>query len=103
MPCLVIVIPTMDHINKTLTTNSFDNKLKPSIHAALRIAKKTLNRYYNATDQLEVYHIAMGTQLNTYNYFSKYYQLTYFSAHPHHKLQYFKQVGWELEWIKTAG
>jgi hypothetical protein len=26
----------------------------------LSIAKKTLNRYYNATDQSEVYPIAMG-------------------------------------------
>jgi len=60
-PCLATVIPAMDHIDETLTTNSLDHKFEPSIHAALGIAKKTLNRYYNATDQSEVYRIAMGT------------------------------------------
>lgn len=60
-PCLATVIPAMDHIDETLTTNSLDHKFEPSIRAALGIAKKTLNRYYNATDQSEVYRIAMGT------------------------------------------
>ena len=50
----------MDHIDETLTNNSLDLKFEPSIHAALGIAKKTLNRYYDATDQSEVYRIAMG-------------------------------------------
>jgi len=59
-PCLATVIPAMDHIDETLTNNSLDLKFEPSIHAALRIAKKTLNRYYDVTDQSEVYRIAMG-------------------------------------------
>jgi hypothetical protein len=61
MPCLATVIPAMDHIDKTLTSNSLDFKFEPSIHAAIGISKKTLNKYYNATDQSEVYRIAMGT------------------------------------------
>jgi hypothetical protein len=59
-PSLVTVIPAMDHIDETMTDNSLDLKFEPSIRATLGIAKKTLNRYYNATDQSEVYHIAMG-------------------------------------------
>lgn len=59
-PSLATVIPAMDHIDETLTNNSLDSAFDLSIHAALGIAKKTLNRYYNATDQLEVYRIAMG-------------------------------------------
>jgi hypothetical protein len=51
----------MDHIDEALTTNSLDLKFEPSICAALGIAKKTLNKYYNATDQSDVYQIAMGT------------------------------------------
>jgi hypothetical protein len=51
----------MDHIDETLTNNSLDPELEPSIRAALRITKKTLNKYYDATDQSEVYRIAMGT------------------------------------------
>jgi hypothetical protein len=61
MPCLVTVIPAMDHIDETLTSNSLDFKFEPSICTALGISKKTLNKYYNATDQSEVYRIAMGT------------------------------------------
>jgi hypothetical protein len=61
MPCLAAVIPAMDHIDETLTSNSLDFEFKPSIRTALGISKKTLNKYYNATDQSEVYRIAMGT------------------------------------------
>jgi len=50
----------MDHIDKTLTSHSLDLKFEPSICVALGIAKKTLNQYYNVTDQLEVYCITMG-------------------------------------------
>jgi hypothetical protein len=34
--------------------------LEPAIWAALSLAKKTLKRYYNLTDNSEVYRIAMG-------------------------------------------
>jgi hypothetical protein len=59
-PSLATVIPAMDHIDEMLTDNSLDSAFDLSIRAALGIAKKTLNRYYNATDQSEVYRIAMG-------------------------------------------
>jgi hypothetical protein len=51
-PNLAMVIPAMDH---TLT-----QRFEPAIRAALGLAKKTLNRYYNLTDDAEVYRIAMG-------------------------------------------
>ena len=60
MPNLVTVIPAMDHIDKVLTTDAFDRKLQPSIHAALVLAKNMLNCYYDKTDHSEVYHIAMS-------------------------------------------
>ena len=59
-PSLATVIPAMNHIDETLTSHSLDLKFEPSIRAALGIAKKTLNQYYNATDQSEVYCITMG-------------------------------------------
>jgi hypothetical protein len=59
-PNLATVIPAMDHIDETLTTDSLNNKFEPSIRAALGLAKKTINRYYNKTDHSEVYRIAMG-------------------------------------------
>ena len=60
MPSLATVILAMDNIDETLINNSLDPEFEPSIHAVLGIAKKTLNKYYNATDQSEVYRIAMG-------------------------------------------
>jgi hypothetical protein len=52
----------MDHIDEMLTNHSLNLDYELSIRAALGIAKKTLNRYYNATDHSEVYHIAMVTK-----------------------------------------
>ena len=60
-PSLATVIPAMDHIDETLTSQSIDPKYEPSIRAALSLAKRVLNCYYSATDQSEVYRIAMGT------------------------------------------
>jgi len=60
-PNLATVIPAMDHIDETLTTQSRDASFKPSIRTALNIAKRTLNNYYDKTDYSEVYRIAMGT------------------------------------------
>ena len=59
-PNLATVIPAMDHIDKTLATTSDSHTFPLPIHAALVIGKNTINRYYNKTDQLETYHIAMG-------------------------------------------
>ena len=59
-PNLATVIPAMDHIDEKLTNQSRDRAIEPSIHVALTIAKKTLNRYYDKTDDSEVYRIAMS-------------------------------------------
>jgi hypothetical protein len=51
----------MDAIDEILTTQSLDNvHLDPAIRAALTLAKKTLNKYYNLTDDSEVFRIAMS-------------------------------------------
>jgi hypothetical protein len=60
MPNLATVIPAMDHIDEKLTNQSRDHAIEPSIRVALSIAKKTLNRYYDKTDDSEVYRIAMS-------------------------------------------
>ena len=59
-PNLAMVIPAMDVIDETLTTDSLNCKYKPSIRAALNLGKATLNRYYDKTDASESYRIAMG-------------------------------------------
>lgn len=63
-PNLPTVIPIMDHIDQVLTTASVDKKtFTPAVRAALRTARHTLNRYYQLTDDSDVYRIAMGEKL----------------------------------------
>ncbi|KAG1895975.1 uncharacterized protein F5891DRAFT_959346 [Suillus fuscotomentosus] len=82
-PSLATVIPAMDLIDDKLTSYLQDHKYLPAIRAAVCLAKKTVNRYYELTDTSEVYRIAMV-------------------LHPRHKLSYFKNAGWEDEWVDTA-
>jgi hypothetical protein len=50
----------MDHIDEHLATAATNRRYPIAIKAALAIGKKTLNRYYDQTDQSEVYRIAMS-------------------------------------------
>ncbi|KAG2742801.1 hypothetical protein P692DRAFT_201674322, partial [Suillus brevipes Sb2] len=75
MPNLATVIPAMDLIDEKLTTLSLYEKFLPSIRAAIALAKKTLNHYYELTDRSEVYRISLV-------------------LHPQHKLAYFKLAKW---------
>lgn len=59
-PNLPTVIPAMDLIDEKLTLYSNNADYQPSIRAAVGLAKKTLDRYYQLTDHSEVYRIAMG-------------------------------------------
>jgi hypothetical protein len=89
----------MDHIDKHLTTAAIYNKYPLAIKVALVIGKKTLNCYYDKTNHSEVFKIAMGTYFLALLLFFSYLRLV---LHPHHKLQYFKNVGWQDDWIKQA-
>lgn len=51
----------MDFIDEHLATAATDDQYSIAIKAALAIGKTTLNRYYDKTDQSEVFRIAMGT------------------------------------------
>lgn len=89
----------MDHIDEVLTTQSRDINFEPSIRAALSIAKKMLNKYYDKTDHSEVYRIAMSTSL--FNSMPN--KLSFEQVlHPRHKLKYFENAGWHADWITAA-
>ncbi|THH13347.1 hypothetical protein EUX98_g9738, partial [Antrodiella citrinella] len=82
-PNLAQVIPAMDLIDEHLNDNILNLNLHPAIQIALSMAKRLLNRYYSRTDVAPAYRIAM-------------------ILHPRHKLGYFKDLNWELEWIENA-
>ncbi|KAF9537613.1 hypothetical protein CPC08DRAFT_651696 [Agrocybe pediades] len=73
-PSIAMVIPAMDHIDQHLATYAINLDSSIAIRTAASLGKGTLNKYYNATDHSEVYHIAMV-------------------LHPRHKLTYFKHAG----------
>jgi len=58
---LATVIPAIDIINSMIATISeASQKFCLAIHAALAVGSMTLNKYYNKTDNSEVYHISIG-------------------------------------------
>jgi hypothetical protein len=65
-PNLANVIPVMvmDIINDRLTAKANNRILSPAIHSSLALGKKTLNRYYARTDEVEAYRIAMSSSYN---------------------------------------
>jgi hypothetical protein len=50
----------MDHLDEHLASAAVSRTYDPAIRAAVGMGKKTLNRYYDQTDQSELYRIAMG-------------------------------------------
>ena len=88
----------MDHIDEHLATAAINNKYPLAIKAALTISKKTLNWYYDKMDHSEVFRIAMGMTFLCFNVVSH----LLLVLHPCHKLQYFKNAGWQDDWIEQA-
>ncbi|KIM68548.1 hypothetical protein SCLCIDRAFT_105396, partial [Scleroderma citrinum Foug A] len=61
-PSLAMVIPAIDYIDEMFAPSILSNNiLNPAIKAAIKQARKTLNRYYKWTDASDLYCIAMGT------------------------------------------
>ena len=92
----------MDFIDKHLATGSTDPKYLPSIQASMLIGKRLLNKYYNMTDQSEVYRIAMGMRLFIFPSISLRLKPPLLVLDPRRKLDYFCAAGWEEDWIEMA-
>ena len=96
-----MVIPAMDVIDSIIATMSeASQKFCLAICTALAVGSITLNKYYNKTDNSEVYHISMGV-------FHLWLSASSLTAlllvlHPQHKLEYFKKNGWHDSWIEAA-
>ncbi len=66
-PNIAMVVPAMDFIDETFTNGILnETELDPAIRTAIKLAKKTLNRYYGLMDASEVYRIAMGEYSSIY-------------------------------------
>jgi hypothetical protein len=56
----------MDHLDEHLASATLSHKYNPVIRVAIGMGKKTLNQYYDQTDHLELYWIAMGTFIHVF-------------------------------------
>ena len=89
----------MDNIDETLANVIKTVSYSPSICAAAKIGLRTLNKYYSLTNTSENYRLAMSMSF----FYSFHVALTRCAVlHPQHKLTYFAQAKWELEWIENA-
>jgi hypothetical protein len=94
----------MDKIDHLVTTTIVparrERVLHQSIRDALKLAKKTMNKYYSATDESNVYRIA--TSASTFHLINNSNLNSLSVLHPSLKLDYFKLRKWEQGWIDTA-
>lgn len=100
-PNLATVIPAIDLIDETFTNAIRDANVNLAIRSAIILAKKTLNKYYSLSDQSAVYRIAMSKSLRCPTALLGTY-LTLLVLHPRHKLEYFRNAGWEDAWVVEA-
>ncbi|EPS99826.1 hypothetical protein FOMPIDRAFT_16687, partial [Fomitopsis schrenkii] len=82
-PGLTNVIPAMDIIDEQPATSALNLALDPAIRVAVSLGKRSINHYYNKSDESVVYHIAMVLD-------------------PWSKLEYFRECVWLDEWITEA-
>ena len=100
-PPISSVISTMDTIDQAFTTASIDDEdFCLPIKVALELGKWLMNKYYNLTDESEIYRtsICMLSLLIVC-----YCLLTYFIVlHLGLKTQYFKDNKWQQDWQDKA-
>ncbi|KIJ50640.1 hypothetical protein M422DRAFT_147211, partial [Sphaerobolus stellatus SS14] len=82
-PLVHQVIPLIDYLARELEKVIADTAVLTVIQHGATNALRLLNKYYTATDDCEIYHIAR-------------------IMHPCYKLHYFCKNKWEEEWVTTA-
>lgn len=77
------VIPAMDKLDSHMNNVETREEFRPAIQAAMKLARKKMDRYWKMTDDSNTYRIATV-------------------LHPGLKLEYFRLQKWEDEWIEAA-
>ncbi|KAJ3833744.1 hypothetical protein F5878DRAFT_546014, partial [Lentinula raphanica] len=81
---IATVIPAMDAIDEAFATGIVDHDVVSApVWHALSLGKRTMNKYYELTDDSYVYRMAI-------------------ILHPSLKLEYFIKANWPQQWIDTA-
>lgn len=102
-PTLTDVIPSMDLIDERLATDMTNIDLDPAIRVAIGCAKRTINHYYDKSDESAAYRIAMSTSSCFMLYLFFVSLLIIWSVlDPRYKLQYFSENDWLPSWVSDA-
>lgn len=90
----------MDAIDRAFTTASMDGEqFSLPIKIALNLGKRIMNKYYNLTDESEIYRLSIGT-LPVLPV--RIYLTLLIVLHPGLKLRYFKDNKWPQQWQDDA-
>ena len=98
---IAAVIPAMDKLTSNLSPSS-KVLYHRSILAAMKLARRKLNRYYSLTDLSSPYCITMGKSVSAHHCNHYWQDQHIIVLHPGLKLEYFWQQKWEPDWIETA-
>ncbi len=90
----------MDTIDHAFTTVSMDNDhFSLPIKVALELRKQIMNKYYNLTDESEIYHVSIST---LFVFVALLCLSLFILLHPGLKMQYFKDNKWPQDWQDEA-
>ncbi|KAF8593224.1 hypothetical protein BDV93DRAFT_461631, partial [Ceratobasidium sp. AG-I] len=83
VPMMADIIVHYDGLNCKYSKMCLATRLPLWIRQAANRGRQVLNKYYEKTDESELYRLAM-------------------LLHPSMRIHYFKAAGWEKDWIDTA-
>jgi len=100
-PPVSSVIPAMDTIDRAFTTAAMDGEeFCLPIKLGLKLGKRIMNKYYNLTDESEIYRVSIGNFC--FLCFSIVTNILNIVLHPSLKARYFKANKWPQEWEDEA-
>lgn len=96
----------MDFIDETLNKSALNPSYHHSVRAAVSLAKRVMNKYYERTDLSDTYRIAMSESFSFLLLLLHCILImldhSIIVLYPRHKLGYFEDAKWEPDWIATA-
>ena len=93
----------MDTIDRAFTTASMANEdFCLPVKLGLELGKRIINKYYNLTDESEIYRVSIGIPFKCFLYSFTVSDIFILVLHPGLRMWYFKTNKWPQEWQDEA-